>query len=429
MKKPDLLLLTGKIPVLLFLCTLLACSNPETEDLALPGTEAMTYASGSSALAKRWAPVHYMDVDATGTYSEGGKSDYITAIDYDGDWNAENNWENLPAYGNALYAHCYYSVVETTTHWFIIYAFFHPRDWTDIFFLYELDQHENDLEGVMMIVQKDGSAYGSLQGAVTVSHSDFYSYTTAGSPLYSGPENVDGVLQTVEYQGEQHPVTAQEAKGHGLKAWPQYDINGDGIIYYPSMTDNAQAPADNYDTHVEYKLVDIFEAGGLWDQRSNTQLFFNAGGGFKGNNFGTGGANAPWAWNDGDDGLVQSGEMATDPAKLTDNYFYGLGNFSHVYLNNPYNNAAGGVATFYEHCNYEGYAVSLLPGDYTLADLQSRGISNDEFSSLKLENGYEIILYRDNNLNGGSLVKTASDECLGDDGFNDEVSSVRISAI
>ncbi|CAC9974644.1 hypothetical protein [Flavobacterium panici] len=79
--------------------------------------------SASSNLARRWAPIHYKDVDATGTYAEGGKSDYLTAINYDNDWNAENNWNNLPAYANSLAAHCYYSVVESNTHWFILMLF------------------------------------------------------------------------------------------------------------------------------------------------------------------------------------------------------------------------------------------------------------------------------------------------------------------
>ncbi|ACY15599.1 beta and gamma crystallin [Haliangium ochraceum DSM 14365] len=376
-------------------------------------------------LAKRWAPIHYMDVDATGTYAEGGRSDYITAIDYDGDWDAQNNWNNLPQHASSLAAYGYYSVVETATHWFLSYAFFHPRDWTDIFFLYELDQHENDLEGVLIIVEKDGSSYGRLLGAVTVSHSDFFSYASAGSSLSSGLENIDGTLHTQSHAGAQHPVTAQEAKGHGLKAWPQYDINGDGIVYYPSMSDNAEVPSGNSDSYVEYELIDIFEVGGLWDQRFNTSLFYNAGGGFKGNDFGDGGANAPWAWNDGDDGVIQGGEIATDPAKLVDNYFDGVGDFSHVYTSNPYGNA-GGPVTVYQHCNLAGYAVTLAPGAYTLADLQARGIANDDLSSLRIENGRRVTLYQHDNFGGSSVVLQGSDGCLGDEGFNDEVSSLRI---
>jgi hypothetical protein len=33
-----------------------------------------------------------------------------------------------------------------------------------------------------------------------------------------------------------HPITAQPAKGHGLKARPLHDIVGDGVVYFPSAT-------------------------------------------------------------------------------------------------------------------------------------------------------------------------------------------------
>ncbi|WP_258102003.1 hypothetical protein [Marinoscillum pacificum] len=408
----------------LIVLTLLATFSCE-EALLLEASEPSAPMAANSTqinIAKRWAPIHYMDVDATGTYALGGKSDYISAINYDGDWNAINNWNNTNNY--ALSAHVFYSVVETSTHYFLIYAFFHPRDWTDNPFLYSLDQHENDLEGVLLTVKKDGSQYGSLLGAVTVSHSDFYSYAVSGSGLSNGSQDIDGKLQLQNFNGLMRPVTAQEAKGHGLKAWPQNDINGDGVIYYPSMTGNAEVPADNYDTYVEYKLVDIFEAGGLWDQRFNTDLFFDANGGFKGDDFKTGGANAPWAWNDGNDGIVQGGEMATDPAKLMDNYFDGLGNFSHIYTDNDYSGSTGGVATFYQHCSYGGYAVSLKPGSYTLGQLQSYGISNDDISSLIIEGSHTVTLYQHDNFGGTSVVKTSSTSCL--NGFNDEVSSIKI---
>ena len=46
-------------------------------------------------IAFRWAPIHYQDVDTTGDHSENGRADYLTAIDYDGDWDTSNNWDNL----------------------------------------------------------------------------------------------------------------------------------------------------------------------------------------------------------------------------------------------------------------------------------------------------------------------------------------------
>jgi hypothetical protein len=288
-------------------------------------------AAFKASLALRWAPVHYQDTDVTGDHGLKGKADYLTAINYDGDWSGTNNWNNLPNYAAA--AHGYYSVVETSTHWFVTYAFFHPRDWTDNVLAYKLDEHENDLEGLLAVVKKDGSTYGNLQAIVTVAHTDFYSYVPAGSPLQANQEDTDGTLSLEAVNGELHPVTAQEAKGHGLKAYPYYKLNGDGIKYFPSAT-VAGVPTSADDRNVQYKLVDIFATGGLWDQRNNMALFTSAAGGFV-KSYGNGGANAPWAWDDSND-VPGRGELATDPAKLVNSYFKNLGSFSLTYLDNKY---------------------------------------------------------------------------------------------
>ena len=59
-----------------------------------------------------------------------------------------------------------------------------------------------------------------------------------------------------------------------MKAWPGYKIIGDGIKYYPSLT-IAEAPENNDDRNVKYKLVNIFEANGFWARRFNTSFLIN----------------------------------------------------------------------------------------------------------------------------------------------------------
>lgn len=330
--KPGLRSLAAILVAMLAITDLTSC-NKSTTDKEAPERTAHTEATATHAeLAVRWAPVHYQDTDVTGTYSLSGKSDYLCAVNFDNDWVATNNWNNAANY--PANAHAYYSVVETSTHWFITYGFFHARDWTDNPFGYYLDQHENDMEGLMAVIQKDGSTYGTLQGMVTTVHSDFYSFVPSGSPLQANQETIDGTLSMESYNGEMHPVTAQEAKGHALKAWPYFGIVGDGIKYFPSATVTEQ-PSSADDRDVKYKLVDVFESGGLWDQRNNTQLFSSAGGGFL-STVGSGGANAPWAWDDGNDGSVLGGELATDPAHVTNVYFKNLGSFSLTYTSNKY---------------------------------------------------------------------------------------------
>jgi hypothetical protein len=87
-------------------------------------------------------------------------------------------------------------------------------------------------------------------------------------------------------------------------------------------------------------------------------------------------------------------------------------------------NPGTGVATFYKDCNYGGAAVALQPGSYTMSQLQAKGILNDDISSLKVQSGYKVTLYWDDNFTGTTLVKTADDDCLVDDGWNDKVTSL-----
>lgn len=295
-------------------------------------------------LALHHAPVHYQDTDDTDY-----KSDYITAIDYDGDWAGTNNWDNL---GNGLWpATAYYSVQESCTHYYITYAFFHPRDWADVWFDQE---HENDLEGALFIVRKDGSTYGTFEGMVTVFHTDFYSYTPSGSPLTGGEEDIDGTVSFESFNGVARPKTTQEAKGHGLKAWPYAgDFDGssdqDGVIYYP-VDGASDYPSSGNDRYVEYRLVNMTAPGSLWDramtEADSPDITFHSWGTFKGDSSGGCGdgwqtcsdnsANTPWGWDDGDDGAVYRGELGLDPAKLTGHYFDGLGTFSYDYPSNRY---------------------------------------------------------------------------------------------
>jgi hypothetical protein len=87
---------------------------------------------------------------------------------------------------------------------------------------------------------------------------------------------------------------------------------------------------------------------------------------------------------------------------------------------------SSGVATVYKDCNYGGYAVALNPGTYTLSQLNALGVLNDDISSLKINPGYKVTLYRDDNFSGPAVVKTADDACLVDDNFNDSASSLKI---
>ncbi|WP_207510347.1 T9SS type A sorting domain-containing protein [Longitalea luteola] len=86
-----------------------------------------------------------------------------------------------------------------------------------------------------------------------------------------------------------------------------------------------------------------------------------------------------------------------------------------------------GVAYVYKHCNYGGYVTALGVGNYTLSQLQNLGVLNDDISSLKVANGYQVQLYWDDNFGGTSVTITADNTCLVANNFNDRTSSVRVA--
>lgn len=304
--------------------------------------------AGDRELAFHHAPIHYQDTDDSSHVS-----DYLTAVNYDGNWNTQDNWNNLGRHPKKACA--YFSVVENASHYFICYAFYHPRDWADTWVGWE---HENDLEGVLNIVRKDGSEHGVLEAMITVYHLDFFSYIPRGSQLQDGAEGIDGILSLQRFAGSMHPRTCQEAKGHGIKAFPfTGDFMGldgeDGIIYFPSLTEGRE-PRSGNDRNVPYLLIDIFEPGGLWERqlaeaalsRDRAQTYAKWGV-MRGNDDGGCGsgpgrvcnldsANLPWTWDDQNDGPIYGGELALDPVNVCRRYFRNLGTFPEKYHRNAY---------------------------------------------------------------------------------------------
>ncbi|MEZ4237591.1 MAG: hypothetical protein R3F59_15875 [Myxococcota bacterium] len=298
-------------------------------------------------VAQAHAPVHYQDTDSTCT-----ECDWITAIDYDGNWTGTDNWDHLftpsawgpgaTGYGAVVYT----SVVETCTHWFVVYGMFHPRDWTDSVFDQE---HENDLEGALVVVEKDGTPTGRAVAMITVYHNDFYSYVPEDSTWTDGDEDIDGVLSFEPVDGRLHPVTAQQAKGHGLKAWPYAgDFAGnpgeDGVRYVP--TGVMEVPTVGSTGPVGYALEELFEW--VWPLQIGNFAPYAGWGALAGDDSGSCGdgvtvtcaedaAHLPWSWDDTDDGsALQAGLLGLDPALLVDRYFDNVGDFSLAYRSNRY---------------------------------------------------------------------------------------------
>lgn len=82
-----------------------------------------------------------------------------------------------------------------------------------------------------------------------------------------------------------------------------------------------------------------------------------------------------------------------------------------------------GVVYIYQDINYGGRVTPLSEGRYNLADLEAKGFKNDDLSSLKVQSGYEAVLYRHDNFQGETRIITVDTPWIGDD-FNDMMSSI-----
>ncbi len=85
-----------------------------------------------------------------------------------------------------------------------------------------------------------------------------------------------------------------------------------------------------------------------------------------------------------------------------------------------------GFAVFAKDCAFGGYNIGLNEGSYTRAQLISKGINDDDISSIKVKQGFKVIVYKDDNYTGASITVSSDNDCLVDEGFNDNITSLRV---
>ena len=320
------------------------------------------------SIALRHAPVLNQKVSLLNP-----RGDLITRVDLGGDLSGlVHNWAYVSDERNPLPAAGYYSVVETGTHYFILYVFYHAQDWYDGERLVDkirrvFDEHVHDMEGALAVVTKrEDEAQERVDAFITISHFHFYCYTgwkrTELEYLYPGAgwendifgriEAVDGSIWPRDDGAATRFSLYSQAKGHGIKgdrkAWgPERNI----VRYFPSMEEGAMPGLDpgawSEDRRylyqdARYRLVDIHEPGGLWENRDNPDVFRENEKGQaafvildESGNRTAGSANPPWGWEDIDD-RHDCGMIALDPARLVDDYLGGFPGLSLEYIRNPY---------------------------------------------------------------------------------------------
>jgi len=308
---------------------LASCASPTPTDAppSIPPNGGERGGAPHQELARHYAPVIHQGVASD--------QDFIVAVDFDGDWVGNNNWENQPT--SDLSAHVYYSVAETETHWFLFYSLFHPRDYTSDPCEESDGCHENDMESVQVVVAKDGTPFGHLQVIETLAHSHIYLYTSDQSVEV----NFLKVKGAVRLEGER-PVVYVETYGHGI--YGQRKILVPHAVVY-RVGERAEVPEGLEDDDVSYQLVSIYET--LWAHRDEIgpgQAFdkpFDYQGhtlpaAIDGDDYGTDRANTPWGYDQATGDVLSRGDWFLDPARALAYHASFGGDFSLKYVHNPY---------------------------------------------------------------------------------------------
>jgi len=316
------------------------CPPPNCEsDVDCVANQLCDQATGTCRYAKVWewwAPTFYVDTDTAGP-----GLDHPRKVDFDGDWNSENNETNLPFGSNE--AVIYYSFVKTSTHWYLGYYVFFPKRWTTWF---GGTEYENTMRAVLMVVEQDGSMYGTPVLMETLTEDTFFQYTPEGSALWSLGTTIDGTINyDYFFPTDHHPVVYVHSKDHGIWGddylWNNinnWDVtgfpDGDGIVYrFGGVGDSPAVDSDE----VYYRLAAVVDE--LWPKSTDIgpgMLFDDFG------HFGAADSNsykslAPWRLYDSNFPTEPEGELLYDPADLVRRHFPdGWGGFSYNYVYNPY---------------------------------------------------------------------------------------------
>ncbi|GEM_PF-2774779 len=119
----------------------------------------------------------------------------------------------------------------------------------------------------------------------------------------------------------------------------------------------------------------------------------------------------------GDSYDVRVGVGDTTPEDRSDNYFS---------IVTP---AAPSPVTIFRGVNYSGSSQGYNVGSYALSLMRAKGTLNDDISSVKVAPGYQVTFYSADNFRGSTLVKTADDPTLVNDGWNDRISSIVVADV
>lgn len=270
------------------------------------------------------APIFLQNVcdDARNPDALDGRSDLITPVDFAG-WDIADAWHNLASVPAAdLTAAAYASVVSTASHSYLLFAVWHPRDFSaglPFGLRVPFDSHSGDLEGALLVVDHTlaDDGLGEVVAAVSVWHRALL--PASGAVEGRLPPSPMPRLTFDDFGGGRRAVFEIEAGGHGIEPWDGEPIKGAHVRYVPLAPDADPAAPSAFDgSDAAYALIDMFGPDGLWQRRDDADVF--DGNGFR-SNYGTGNATPPWRWRDVRYPDLPAGAIADDPAAVFRHFF------------------------------------------------------------------------------------------------------------
>lgn len=114
-------------------------------------------------IAQRYAPVVYQPTR--------NQHDFLRRMDFDGDWDTTNNWDNSGDSSLDKRGYAYFHVHETKTHYYVNYAFYYARRSGN-----RLTRHENDMAGVTVVARKGAPLGREVEMVLTTDGSGITSY-------------------------------------------------------------------------------------------------------------------------------------------------------------------------------------------------------------------------------------------------------------
>ena len=195
-------------------------------------------------LSWRWAPVYVQHVD-----DDDDGADRPTRIDFDGNWDATDNWRNQRERRSALPPAAYGAAILTATHAYLTYTLYYPRDWASLCISFVC--HDNDLETVQLVVERDDGDGRLVEVRAKAHHAISNTY---GGAIARGEDD--------------RPILSVESKGHGIAACrtndPDCAARAGRIVYAPGRVASVP-PTDASGQTIRYELLSLHDT--LWARR------------------------------------------------------------------------------------------------------------------------------------------------------------------